>query len=66
LAAAAQVTESILQLLTGALAPERTDIYDRMETFLRLPAGVSRAAGLSRMDALKRSGGLSPLFKVRS
>ena len=43
LAAAAQVTESyISQLLTGKKAPPapgRTDIYDRMETFLRLPAG---------------------------
>ncbi len=43
LAVAAQVTESyISQLLTGKKsppAPERTDIYDRMETFLRLPAG---------------------------
>jgi transcriptional regulator with XRE-family HTH domain len=43
LAEAAQVTESyISQLLTGRKAPpapERTDIYDRMETFLGLPAG---------------------------
>jgi hypothetical protein len=43
LAAAAQVTESyISQLVTGKKpppAPERTDIYGRMETFLKLPAG---------------------------
>jgi len=43
LAKAAQVTESyISQLLTGKKvppAPERTDIYVRMETFLRLPHG---------------------------
>ena len=43
LAAAAQVTESyISQLLTGKNAPpapERTDIDDRMETFLRPPPG---------------------------
>jgi transcriptional regulator with XRE-family HTH domain len=70
LAAAAQVTESyISQLLTGKKAPpapERTDIYDRMETFLRLPAGkLSTLADLVRMDALKRklADPPSPLFK---
>ena len=60
LAAAAQVTESyISQLLTGKKpppAPERTDIYDRMETFLKLPAGkLARLADLLRRDALKRT-----------
>jgi transcriptional regulator with XRE-family HTH domain len=59
LAAAAQVTESyISQLLTGKKAPpapERTDIYDRMETFLRLPAGkLAHLADLQRKDVLKR------------
>ena len=59
LAAAAQVTESyISQLLTGKKpppAPERTDIYDRMETFLRLPAGkLATLAELIRADVLKR------------
>jgi transcriptional regulator with XRE-family HTH domain len=59
LATAAQVTESyISQLLTGKKAPpapERTDIYDRMETFLRLPAGqLATLADLQRRDALKR------------
>ena len=59
LAAAAQVTESyISQLLTGKKrppAPERTDIYDRMETFLKLPAGeLVRLAELERREALKR------------
>ena len=59
LAAAAQVTESyISQLLTGKKAPpapERTDIYDRMETFLRLPAGkLATLADLVRTNALKR------------
>jgi predicted transcriptional regulator len=43
LAAAAQVTESyISQLLTGKKAPpapERTDIYDKMEPFLSFPPG---------------------------
>lgn len=59
LAAAAQVTESyISQLLTGKKsppAPERTDIYEKMETFLRLPAGkLSALADLLRIDAMKR------------
>ena len=70
LAAAAQVTESyISQLLTGKKAPpapQRTDIYDRMETFLRLPAGkLATLADLSRMDGLKRklADPPSPLFK---
>ena len=70
LATAAQVTESyISQLLTGKKAPpapERTDIYDRMETFLRLPAGkLAHLAALQRRDALKRklAAPPSPLFK---
>ena len=70
LAAAAQVTESyISQLLTGKKAPpasERTDIYDRMETFLRLPAGtLATVADLQRTEALKRTlaDPPTPLFK---
>jgi len=70
LAVAAQVTESyISQLLTGKKsppAPERTDIYDRMETFLRLPAGkLSTLADLVRTNALKRklADPPAPLFK---
>ena len=70
LAAAAQVTESyVSQLLSGKKAPpapERTDIYDRMETFLRLPAGnLARLADLQRKDALKRrlADPPAPLFK---
>jgi len=70
LAAAAQVTESyISQLLTGKKAPpapERTDIYDRMETFLRLPAGkLATLADLQRTNALKRklADPPTPLFK---
>jgi transcriptional regulator with XRE-family HTH domain len=70
LAAAAQVTESyISQLLTGKKpppAPERTDIYDKMETFLRLPAGtLATLAVLLRTDALKRklADPPAPLFK---
>jgi transcriptional regulator with XRE-family HTH domain len=70
LAAAAQVTESyISQLMTGKKpppAPERTDIYDRMETFLRLPAGkLATLADQIRTDALKRklADPPAPLFK---
>jgi transcriptional regulator with XRE-family HTH domain len=70
LAAAAQVTESyISQLLAGKKpppAPERTDIYSKMETFLRLPAGqLSTLAALLRTDALKRqlADPPAPLFK---
>ena len=70
LAAASQVTESyISQLLTGKKAPpapERTDIYGRMETFLRLPAGrLATLADLQRKDALKRklADPPTPLFK---
>src|SRR5206468_1495936 len=70
LAAAAQVTESyISQLLTGKKAPpapERTDIYDKMEAFLRLPAGqLATLADLQRTDALKRKlvDPPTPLFK---
>jgi transcriptional regulator with XRE-family HTH domain len=70
LAEAAQVTESyISQLLTGKKpppAPERTDIYERMETFLRLPAGtLATLAGLQRTEGLKRklADPPTPLFK---
>ena len=70
LAAAAHVTESyISQLLTGKKAPpapDRTDIYDRMERFLRLPAGkLATLADLQRKDALKRklADPPAPLFK---
>src|SRR6476659_5602385 len=70
LAAAAQVTESyISQLLTGKKAPpapDRTDIYDKMESFLRLPVGtLATLADVLRTDALKRrlSDPPAPLFK---
>lgn len=70
LAEAAQVTESyISQLLAGKKAPpapERTDIYERMETFLGLPAGkLAMLADLKRKDALKRklADPPTPLFK---
>lgn len=60
LAAAAQVTESyVSQLLTGKKSPplpERTDIYGKMERFLRLPGGkLAKLAALQRTEALKRA-----------
>jgi transcriptional regulator with XRE-family HTH domain len=70
LAKAAQVTDSyISQLLTGKKAPpapSRTDIYEKMERFLRLPAGrLSLLAHLQRREALKKrlEEPLLPLFK---
>jgi transcriptional regulator with XRE-family HTH domain len=70
LATSAQVTESyISQLLTRKKdppAPNRTDIYDKMEHFLRLPQGeLSKLADLQRKEALQRQLGdpLTPLFK---
>lgn len=69
LARAAKVTESyVSQLLTrrkAPPAPNRTDIYDKMDKFLKLPAGeLARLAGLQRKEALKRELGESaPLFK---
>jgi transcriptional regulator with XRE-family HTH domain len=55
LAAAAEVTESyISQLLTrkkSPPAPNRTDIYEKMEAFLKLPRGrLSELAELQRTD----------------
>ena len=59
LAQAAQVTESyISQLLTrrkAPPAPNRTDIYDKMDKFLKLPSGeLARLAGVQRKQELKR------------
>jgi transcriptional regulator with XRE-family HTH domain len=59
LAAAAQVTESyISQLLSGKKAPptpSRTDIYDKLGEFLRLPSGeLAKRAELQREGALKK------------
>ena len=69
LARAARVTESyISQLLTrkkAPPAPTRTDIYDRMEKFLKLPGGeLARLADLQRKQELKRELGDEsvPLF----
>jgi transcriptional regulator with XRE-family HTH domain len=70
LAQAAEVTESyISQLLTrrkAPPAPTRTDIYNRMDKFLRLPSGeLARLAELQRQRQLRR--GLAeepaPLFR---
>jgi len=70
LATAAQVTESyISQLLTGKKAPpaaHRTDMYEKMEAFLKLPSGeLSNLADLQRIEELKRKLGdpPAPLFK---
>jgi transcriptional regulator with XRE-family HTH domain len=60
LAVAAEVTESyISQLLTGKkLPPEpgRTDIYDKIGRFLKLPAGkLAKLADHQRKEVLKRN-----------
>jgi len=69
LARAAEVTESyISQLLTGKRAPpapNRTDIYDKMDKFLKLPTGeLARLADHQRKEQLKRElgDGAAPLF----
>jgi transcriptional regulator with XRE-family HTH domain len=59
LAGAAQVTESyISQLLSGKKAPPapgRTDVYDKMGRFLKLPSGeLSKLAEIQRREALRR------------
>ena len=70
LARAAQVTESyISQLLTrkkAPPAPNRTDIYDKMDKFLKLPSGeLARLADAQRKQELKRELGEepAPLFR---
>ncbi|MGB8474757.1 MAG: helix-turn-helix transcriptional regulator [Candidatus Acidiferrum sp.] len=70
LAAAAKVTESyISQLLTRRKTPpdpERTDIYEKMGAFLKLPRGqLSKLAELQQRNELKKrlSDPLDPLFK---
>ncbi|MFN0166875.1 MAG: helix-turn-helix domain-containing protein [Bryobacteraceae bacterium] len=59
LAAAAHVTESyISQLLAGKKAPpapDRTDVYEKMEGFLGLPGGeLAKLAQLQRQEYLKK------------
>lgn len=70
LAQAAQVTDSyISQLLTGKRAPpapNRTDIYDKMDKFLNLPAGeLATLADHQRKVQLKKALGdePAPLFR---
>jgi transcriptional regulator with XRE-family HTH domain len=70
LAAAAEVTQSyISQLLTRKKlppAPDRTDIYEKMGEFLKLPSGkLSKLAEHQRLEELKRNLGdpPKPLFK---
>jgi len=70
LATVGQVTESyVSQLLTGKKpppSPERTDLYERMEVLLKLPAGqLAALADLQRQDVLKRklADPPAPLFK---
>jgi transcriptional regulator with XRE-family HTH domain len=65
LATAAQVTDSyISQLLTRKKAPparERTDIYAKMEAFLRLePGELGRLAEAERAEEIKRKLGQAP------
>jgi len=65
LARAAQVTDSyVSQLLTrkkAPPAPDRTDIYSRMETFLRLESGeLERLAETQRTEEIKRKLGRPP------
>ena len=66
LARAAQVTESyISQLLTRRRvppAPGRTDIYEKMDKFLKLPRGeLARVADRQRKEGLKRELGGQPV-----
>ena len=70
LARAAQVTESyISHLITGKRAPpapNRTDIYAKMDRFLKLPAGeLAKLADHQRKEQLKRELGdePAPLFR---
>jgi len=70
LAQAAHVTESyISQLLTGKRAPpapNRTDIYDKMDKFLKLPTGeLAKLADHQRKEQLKKELGdePAPLFR---
>jgi len=70
LAAAAEVTESyISQLLTRRKlppAPDRTDVYAKMERFLKIPGStLSKLADLQRKDELKRALGDPPLPLLR-
>ncbi len=68
LARAAHVTESyVSQILTrkkAPPAPERSDIYDRMDRFLKLPHGeLARVAeAYLKEERMRRIGEVAPLF----
>src|SRR6266566_2969154 len=66
LARAARVTESyVSQLLTrkkAPPAPERTDIYDRMDRFLKLPDGELARVAEAQLGKQRRLGEIAPLF----
>jgi transcriptional regulator with XRE-family HTH domain len=69
LAAAAEVTESyVSQLLARKKlppAPDRTDIYEKMAKFLKLPNdSLSKAAAIQRNEELRRdlTGPAAPMF----
>jgi transcriptional regulator with XRE-family HTH domain len=70
LATAAEVTESYISQLLGRKklppAPERTDIYEKMAKFLKLPSDrLSKLAELQLREELKRDlgGPPAPLFR---
>jgi transcriptional regulator with XRE-family HTH domain len=68
LAAAAQVTQSYVSQLLRAKKlppdPGRTDIYKRMDRFLKLPPGaLGRLAGMERRHQREQNGGVPPLFE---
>ncbi len=70
LAVAAEVTESyVSQLLTGKKslpAPNRSDIYEKFETFLMMPAGtLAKLAETKRLAELRKkiAEPAAPLFK---
>jgi len=70
LAEAAQVTESYISQLLGRKkappAPRRTDLYEKMGQFLRLPPGeLPKLADIQRRQELRKkaAGPSSPLFK---
>jgi len=70
LARAAEVTDSyISQLLTRKKlppAPDRTDIYQKMAKFLKLPSDrLSKLAELQRREELKRDLRVRPLRCLR-
>ena len=71
LAAAAQVTESyISQLLArkkAPPAPARTDLYEKIGQFLKIPSGeLSKLAEMQRQLALKKKVAVSPCHSSKN